>query len=99
MTLIILIPFIFSPSFSISSSEISMLPYSLPMAIFGYFGFEYCCSISHLIENSEKNAPRALLIGFFATALIYTLFHFGLLNLMGPKALTEYGASAFADFI
>jgi amino acid transporter len=99
VTLIVLIPFIFNPSFTITSSEMSMLPYALPMAIFGYFGFEYCCSISHLVENSERNAPLAILIGFFATALIYMLFHFGVLNLMGPKALTEMGAPAFAQFI
>ncbi len=99
ITLILLIPFIYNPSFTISTSELGALPYALPMAIFGYFGFEYCCSISHLIENSEKNAPRAILIGFFTTALIYALFHFGLLNLMGAKGLSEFGAPAFADFI
>ena len=87
VSLILLIPFIYNPSFSVSSSEWAALPYSLPMAIFGYFGFEYCCSISHLIEDSERNAPKAILIGFFATALIYTLFHFGLLNLMGKQGL------------
>ena len=99
VTLILLIPFIYNPSFTITSAEVGLLPYALPMAIFGYFGFEYCCSISHLIEDSEKNAPRAILIGFFATALIYALFHFGLLNLMGAKDLHEFGAPAFADFI
>lgn len=99
LTLILLIPFVYNPHFSISTQELSLLPYSLPMAIFGYFGFEYCCSISHLIENSEKNAPRAILIGFIITALLYTLFHFGLLNLMGAKGLAELGAPAFADFI
>lgn len=99
ISLILLIPFIYNPSFTITSSELAAVPYALPMAIFGYFGFEYCCSISHLIEDSEKNAPRAILIGFFATALIYALFHFGLLHLMGSQGLTEYGAPAFADFI
>ncbi len=99
ISLILLIPFIYNPSFTVTSTEIGLLPYALPMAIFGYFGFEYCCSISHLIEDSERNAPKAILIGFFATALIYTLFHFGLLNLMGTKGLTEFGAPAFADFI
>ena len=69
------------------------------MAIFGFFGFEYCCSISHLVEDSEKNAPRAILIGFFATALIYTLFHFGLLNLMGAKDLNIFTASRYSEFI
>ena len=99
VTLILLIPFFFNPSFTITSTEMSLLPYSMSMAIFGYFGFEYCCSISHLIEDSERNAPKAILIGFTVTALIYSLFHFGLLNLMGAKGLQDFGAPAFADFL
>ncbi len=99
IVLILLIPFIYNPSFTISAQEISLLPYSLSFALFGYLGFEACCSISHYIENSERNAPLAILIGFFTTALIYSLFHFGVLNLMGIKALTELGAPSFAQFI
>ncbi len=99
VALILLIPFIFNPSFTITGVEMAALPFSLPMAIFGYFGFEYCCSISHLIEDSERNAPLAILIGFFVTALLYMLFHFGLLNLMGAQTLSEVGAPAFASYI
>jgi len=99
LTLILLLPFIFNPSFTVSSVEIGMLPYSLPMAMFGYFGFEYCCSISHLIEDSERNAPLAILIGFIVTAILYTLFTFSALNLMGPVDLASQGASSFADYL
>ena len=97
--LILFIPFILNPSFSITSAELSLLPGSLPLAIFGYLGFEYCCNISQHIENSKKNGPRAILIGFLATALIYMLFHFGLLNLMGAQKLAECGAPAYASFL
>lgn len=96
--LIALIPFI-NPHFTVDYTELTLLPFSLPLAIFGYFGFEYACSISNLIENSEKNASKALLIGFTLTVVIYTLFHFGLINLMGAKNLAAYGAPAFAQFI
>lgn len=99
LVLILLIPFVFNPSFTITGPELVALPMSLPLAIFGYFGFEYCTSISHHIENSERNAPLAILIGFFSTALLYTLFHFGALNLMGTQGLIEQGAPAFANFI
>lgn len=99
IVLIALIPFILNPSFTVMPAELSLVPSALPFAIFGYLGFEYCCSISHLIEDSERNAPLATLIGFFLTALIYTLFHFGLLNLMGPQNLHDFGAPAFAQFI
>ncbi len=99
VSLILLLPFIFNPSFSVTQAEVSMLPYSLPMAMFGYFGFEYACSISHLIENSKRNAPLAILIGFSITALLYTLFTLSALHLMGPTQLATQGASAFAEFI
>ena len=97
--LILLLPFVFNPSFAVSSQELSLLPFSLALPIFGYFGFEYCSSISHLIEDSEKNAPKAILIGFLATATLYTLFHLGLLNVMGAEALARLGAPEFAQFI
>jgi amino acid transporter len=97
--LVALLPFIINPHFTITSTELSLVPLSLPMAIFGYFGFEYCCSMSHLIVDSEKNGPRAIMIGFLGTALIYALFHFGVLNLMGVDNLVNFGAPAFADFI
>lgn len=99
LSLILLLPFIINPSFAVTSAELSMLPYSMPLAIFGYLGFEYCCSISNHIENSERNAPLAILIGFMITAFLYTLFTFGVLNLMGPTELAAQGAASFADFL
>ncbi len=97
--LVLLLPFILNPSFTITSTEMMNVPFSLPLAIFGFFGFEYCCSLTHLIENSEKNAPRAIMFGFLGTGILYTLFHFGLLNLMGADNLAQLGAPAFAQFI
>lgn len=99
VSLILLLPFIYNPSFSIAAPEIRALPFALPMAMFGYFGFEYACSISHLIENSKRNAPRAILLAFSITALLYTLFNLSALHLMGPTELASKGASAFAEFI
>jgi len=97
--LVLLLPFIINPTFTITGAEIKLLPFSLPLAMFGFFGFEYCCSLTHLIEDSERNAPRAILYGFLATAALYTLFHFGLLNLMGAENLAQYGAPAYAQFL
>lgn len=99
LTLIVLLPFVINPSFSISWAEMGQLPYAFPMTIFGYFGFEYCCGISHLIVDSKRNGPRAILLGFGASMLIYTLFNFGLLNVMGADRLACEGAPAFAKYI
>ena len=97
--LIILLPFIINPTFTVTSTELSLIPYSLSLAIFGFFGFEYCCSLSHLIEDPEKNAPKAIVIGFLITAALYTFFHFGLLNLMGAQNLGTNGAADFANYL
>ncbi len=99
VSLVALLPFIFNPSVSITSAEMSMLPYSLPMAMFGYFGFEYACSMSPYIENSRRNAPLAILIGFSLTAALYTLFTLSALYLMGPTNLAQQGASAYAEYV
>lgn len=97
--LVVLLPFVFSPSFTVTGTEIQALPSALTFAMFGFFGFEYCCSLTHLIENSEKNAPRAVVMGFLATAALYTLFHFGVLQVMGKDNLAQWGAPAFAQFL
>src|SRR6516165_1524991 len=46
--LILLLPFFINFNFSISSTELSLVPSSITLAIFGFFGFEYCCGLSHL---------------------------------------------------
>lgn len=97
--LIALLPFIFNTSFAVTAAEVSMVPLSLTFAMFSFLGFEACCSVSHLIENSEKNAPRAILFGFIITATIYTLFHFGLLQAMGLENLIQYGAPSYVSFL
>lgn len=99
LILIGLLPFIFKPSFCITSTELALLPSSLALPIFGFFGFEACVGIAHLIKDHERNAPLAIMIGFLGTGLLYMLFHFGLLNLMGAHNLATFNAPAFADFI
>ncbi len=99
LALIFLFPFQFNYSFAITFSEISHLPSAVvPWALFGFLGFEACCSVTHLIRDSEKNGPRSLLIGFFGVVGIYTLFHLAALHVMGLTNLIQYTASAFARF-
>ena len=72
---------------------------TLPIALFGFWGFESCCNISHLIEGDKRNAYRAVLIGFFATVAIYTLFHLGLIYIMGADRLATEGVAAFVNYL
>jgi len=93
--------FYFSPSQTPtiwSSSPLVLIP-TIPMAIFGFWGFEGVCSISHLIEDSKRNASRAIFLGFGLTVLIYTLFHLSLLAIMGPEALSQQSAFGFVNYL
>jgi len=86
---------------NLHSADFSILDlqYTIPFTIFGFFGFESCCSISHLIKDGEKNASRSILIGFFATVLIYTMFNYGLIQTMGAENLASSGTNEFITFL
>lgn len=98
-SLVALVPFIINPDFTVTSDAVAKIPAGLPFVIFGFWGFEYCCNLSHLIEDGERNASRATLIGFLATALLYTLFHFGALQIMGAENLATLGVSSYPQFL
>jgi amino acid transporter len=88
-----------NPSFHIAMPNFLNVPLTVPLAIFGFWGFEVCCTISHLIEGDESAASRAILYAFFITAIGYSLFHFGLLHIMGPQNLTTHGAQNFVNYL
>ena len=93
--------YFFSPAKTpfITQLSPSILIPTIPMAIFGFWGFEGVCSISHLVENSEKNAGRAIMFGFITAVSIYCLFHLSLISIMGAKALKIFGAAAFINYM
>lgn len=97
--LIGLFPFFWNSNFTISTTSLFDLPKTLSFAVFGFLGFESCCSISHLIEDSERNAPRSQLYAFMLIASIYSLFHLALLNTMGVDNLIQFGGAAFPRFL
>lgn len=100
--LIMLLPFIINWNFSISMHELYSLPNALPLAMFSFFGFEYCGSLAPLIKNNKVNGPRATFLAFLITAFLYTAFHFGLLCLMSSTTLASLGASggsAYAQYL
>lgn len=91
--------FYWNPSFHISTANLIATPSIIPMCVFGYWGFEVCCSISHLIKGKKENASRAILVSFFLVATLYTLFHFGLLHIMGAKNLAALNTKDFVEFL
>lgn len=91
--------FHWNPSFSVAMPHVLNLPSIVPMAVFGYWGFECCCAVSHLIKGEKCNASVAILSAFFITVAIYSLFHFGLLHIMGASNLATYGVEDVVRFI
>lgn len=91
--------FYFNPGFNYSVSDISKIGGSLPWAIFGYWGFESCCSISHLIKGGSTQASKVILLAFAIATTLYTIFHLGILHIMGLENLAAYGAQSFPQFM
>lgn len=91
--------FYWNPGFNYSVSDISKLGGALPWAIFGYWGFESCCSISHLIKGGSTQASKVILLAFAICAALYTVFHLGVLHIMGLENLVKYGAQSFPQFM
>jgi amino acid transporter len=96
---IILLPFFVKTDFSIPMSDVFQLPLALTFSLFGYMGFEFCCNLSHLVEGGAQAAKRAVLGGFFAVVLLYTIFHFSLLQIMGAENLATYLAGGYPQFV
>jgi len=96
---IIMIPFYWNSSMVYSWTDFSNLGYTVPMAIFGYWGFESCCNISHMIEGGSTKAFSVILTAFSATACLYMLFHIGILHIMGAPALVAEGVAAFPSYM
>lgn len=94
-----LFPFASGADFVFDLSKLAALPSALTMTIFGFMGFEYSLSLNRYLENKEVNGPRAVIGAFLCTAIVYILFHFGLLKLMGGANLVALGATGVPAFL
>lgn len=79
--------------------DIKKIHLTIPTVIFGYLGFESCCSLSHLLKEGPKSVGKVMLTAFFITTILYMIFHFGLLQIMGATNLSANGAIAFANYL
>lgn len=96
---IIIFAFYLGGTVSYNPSSLPALPLTLPFALFGFWGFESCCVIGHLIKGGQSQVFKAVYIAFFTVAGIYALFHFGVMNIMGVENLKTLGVSAFPKFL
>lgn len=85
--------------FTFDWSNLTAVGYTLPTAIFGYWGFESACSISHLIKGGPTRASSVILTAFFIVAMLYTTFHFGVMCIMGVPSVELLGATMFPAYM
>lgn len=50
------------------------IPVALPLSLFCCLGFEATCSLSKVIKDSKRNAPRAIFSSFFIVVLLAALY-------------------------
>lgn len=97
----VLVAFLFylKPSMNFNYEYLPKLPFAIPLALFAFWGFESCCGIGHLIKGGPSQISKVVFTAFFAVTTIYTLFHFGVLHIMGIENLKLFGAAAFPRFL
>ena len=88
-----------NPELQYNLGDISKLPLTIPTVIFGFLGFEACCSLSHLLKDGPASVGKVVLTAFFITAVLYMIFHFGLLQIMGPEHLAAEGSIGFPAYL
>ena len=86
-----------NPGFKITLTSLKNIPATVPFVLFGFWGFETCCTISHLIKGDQRNASRAMLTAFGFVSMLYTMFHFGILHIMGAENLAA--AKSAREFV
>lgn len=89
-------PFYFNLSaLNFSLSEVANLGGTIPFVIFGFLGFEACCSLGHMLEDGPKSVGKVILTAFTITSILYMFFNFGLLQIMGVENLANHGVMTF----
>lgn len=91
--------FYWNSAFDYQISNINSLGGTVPLAIFAFLGFESCCNISHYISGGSTKAYKVILLAFSSVVFLYTIFHLGILHIMGSEALALHGVQAFPLFM
>ncbi len=91
--------FYWNSGLTYSMPDLAGVGMTLPMALFGYWGFESCTSTSHMIEGGSSKASSVLLTAFFISVSLYCLFHFGITHIMGTDAIAAQGAVGFVNYL
>jgi amino acid transporter len=96
---IVVCGFYFGGAPSFNPEFLTSVPLTVPVALFAFWGFESCCGIGHLIKGGQSQVLKVIYTAFFTVAAMYTLFHFGVMSIMGVENLKAFGAISFPKFL
>lgn len=99
LTVVAIMAFYFKSDMSVDMSGLGGLGATVSTVIFAYWGVEACCNIGGLLKDGPQKVGSVILVGFIVTVALYSLFHLGLLYIMGADNLATYGAVAFPRFL
>ena len=96
---ILLFAFYWNGSLVYQANHLAGVGSIIPMALFGYWGFESCTSTSHLIKGGSSKASGVMLTAFFIAMGLYALFHLAVTHIMGVDAIAAQGTVGFTNFL
>lgn len=99
VTVIAMMLFYYNPSIGFSLNGLSNVSLTISTVLFAFLGFETCCSIGGLLRDGPQKVGTVVVTAFFVTMALYSLFHIGLIFIMGPDNLAQYGAIAFPQYL
>lgn len=91
--------FYWNSSFNYEVTRIGDLSGTLPLALFAFFGFESSCNIGHHIRGGTAKVFYVVLLAFSISVTLYTVFHLGILHIMGSTQLAAQGVQAFPFYM
>ena len=94
-----LLYFYWDPQLTYTGCSYASLSSTISLALFGYFGFEACSNIGQYIKGGSQAVFKVILTAFFATTALYTLFHLGVLHIMGANDFATSGVQALPLFL
>ncbi len=68
--------FLSGQNFTGETLRFSGIPFSIPLVLFAFSGFEASCSLSSRIKNSQRNGPLAIFISYGLVVTIVFLYQF-----------------------
>ncbi len=94
-----LLYFYWDPQISYAACSYAGIGSTISYALFGYFGFEACSNIGQYLKGGPQTVFKVILTAFFTTTILYSLFHLGVMHIMGAQDFGASGIQALPLFL